>query len=60
MLLSRVGRLIQDGRYRTQLASTSSSRFEEETGVRDLVFTLVTIGFFLLALGYLRVCERLK
>ena len=35
---------------------------ELETGchVRDLVFTLMTIGFFLFAIGYLRVCERLK
>jgi len=28
--------------------------------VRDLLFTLVTIGFFLAAIGYLRGCERLK
>jgi hypothetical protein len=31
-----------------------------EKSVRDLVFTLVTIGFFLVAIGYLRGCERLK
>jgi|HubBroStandDraft_1064217.scaffolds.fasta_scaffold478698_2 hypothetical protein len=31
-----------------------------ENSVRDLAFTLVTIGFFLVAIGYLRGCERLK
>jgi hypothetical protein len=34
--------------------------FEKESRVRDLVFTLVTIGFFFVAIGYLRGCERLK
>jgi hypothetical protein len=34
--------------------------FEKESRVTDLVFTLVTIGFFLVAIGYLRGCERLK
>jgi hypothetical protein len=38
----------------------SSRRFEKETGGTDLVFTLLTLGFFLLAIGYLRGCERLK
>jgi len=38
----------------------SSRRFEKEAGVTDLVFTLLTLGFFLLAIGYLRGCERLK
>jgi hypothetical protein len=33
---------------------------KKESRVRDLVFTLVTIGFFLVAIGYLRGCERLK
>jgi len=28
--------------------------------LRDLVFILVTIGFFLLAIGYVRGCDRLK
>jgi len=37
-----------------------SRRFEKETGVTDLAFTLLTLGFFLLAIGYLRGCERLK
>jgi succinate-acetate transporter protein len=37
-----------------------SRKFEKETGVTDLVFTLLTLGFFLLAIGYLRGCERLK
>lgn len=32
----------------------------KEKSVRDLVFTLVTIVFFLVAIGYLRGCERLK
>jgi hypothetical protein len=31
-----------------------------ESFVRDLVFTLMTLGFFLVAIGYLRGCERLK
>jgi hypothetical protein len=33
---------------------------EKESRVRDLVFTLVTIGFFLMAIGYIRGCERMK
>jgi hypothetical protein len=33
---------------------------EKERRVTDLVFTLVTIGFFLVAIGYLRGCERLR
>jgi hypothetical protein len=32
----------------------------KEKSVRDLVFTLATIVFFLVAIGYLRGCERLK
>ena len=32
----------------------------KETRVTDLIFTLVTIGFFVIAIGYLRGCERLK
>jgi len=28
--------------------------------VGDVVFVMVTIAFFLLAIGYVRVCERLK
>jgi len=35
-------------------------RAKKESRVRDLLFTLVTIGFFLIAVGYLRGCERLK
>jgi hypothetical protein len=42
------------------LANRPTPRPEKESGVRDLVFTLVTIGFFLVAIGYLRGCERLK
>jgi hypothetical protein len=45
---------------RTLLASGSSRRPEEESRVRDLVLILVTIGFFLMAIGYIRGCERLK
>jgi hypothetical protein len=33
---------------------------KKESRVRDFIFTLVTIGFFLVAIGYLRGCERLK
>jgi hypothetical protein len=33
---------------------------EKESRVTDFVFTLVTIVFFLVAIGYLRGCERLK
>jgi hypothetical protein len=33
---------------------------KKESRVRDFFFTLVTIGFFLVAIGYLRGCERLK
>jgi hypothetical protein len=28
--------------------------------VADMVFTVLAIGFFVLAIGYLRGCERLK
>ena len=51
---------IKPERGRTLLASSSSRRPEKESGVRDLVFTIVTIGFFLMAIGYIRGCERLK
>jgi hypothetical protein len=33
---------------------------EKENLMRDLAFAVVTIGFFLLAIGYLQGCERLK
>jgi hypothetical protein len=35
-------------------------RRDKECCVRDLIFTLATIGFFLVAIAYLRGCERLK
>jgi hypothetical protein len=35
-------------------------RRDKECCVRDLIFTLATIGFFLVAIRYLRGCERLK
>jgi hypothetical protein len=33
---------------------------EKESRVTDFIFTLVTIVFFLVAISYLRGCERLK
>lgn len=32
----------------------------ENTAMQDAVFTLVTIGFFLVAIAYVRGCDRLK
>jgi len=32
----------------------------KERAVQDVVFTLVTIAFFLLAIGYVKACEKLK
>jgi hypothetical protein len=36
------------------------AEIEKESSVTDFIFTLVTIVFFLVAIGYLRGCERLK
>ncbi|HZV88850.1 MAG TPA: hypothetical protein VFF95_14970 [Candidatus Binatus sp.] len=56
---SRVSWLSEDGR-RAHFAKMVIAETEKESRVTDLVFTLVTIGFFLVAIGYLRGCERLR
>jgi hypothetical protein len=33
---------------------------QKENSLRDLLFTLATIIFFVFSAGYVRVCERLK
>jgi hypothetical protein len=47
-------------RRRAHFARMVIAETEKESRVTDLVFTLVTIGFFLVAIGYLRGCERLR
>lgn len=37
-----------------------AARRERGEEMLDLLFVGVTIGFFLLAIGYVRVCERLR
>jgi hypothetical protein len=32
----------------------------EETEMLDLLFLAITVGFFLVALAYVRACERLR
>jgi hypothetical protein len=52
--------LHQNGRGDGVSSGKLVGRLQKESSVSDLVFTLVTIGFFLVAIGYLHVCERLK
>jgi hypothetical protein len=59
MWLSQVSRLTKVGRRRTSCEKVIAGT-EKESRVTDFVFTLVTIVFFLVAIGYLRSCERLK
>jgi hypothetical protein len=58
-VLPQISWFILDERRRTS-CELFIRETKKESRVKDLVFTLVTIGFFLVAIGYLRACERLK
>ncbi|MGD0425418.1 MAG: hypothetical protein ABSC10_01750 [Candidatus Acidiferrales bacterium] len=38
----------------------SGGVFPEAWFMQDIVFVLLTVGFFVVALGYVRGCDRLK
>jgi hypothetical protein len=52
-----VGSVRMGGAHRARMVIAETKK---ESRVTDLVFTLATIGFFVVAIGYLRGCERLK
>jgi hypothetical protein len=56
----QLGLLHLEGRRQTVSLELSGQSITTEMHLRDIMFTLATISFFLLAIGYLRACERLK
>jgi hypothetical protein len=41
-------------------SSSRTGAAQEERSLTDVIFCVATAAFFLLAIGYLRACERLK